>query len=194
MGSGKWEVGSGKWEVRSEKWEVGSGKWGQPLRLPNIVGVNTLSPALDGRGKGRVKNVGNAYMRSGKKRKGKMSLLEKEVKLVGSKGEKITKALFDSGSTYSCIKKEVAEQVGTVELLGEPLKASIANGEVLNVTERVGLEFRINGYRLFDEFMVISELSEDVIIGAYTFQKYKIKLDFENDEVIVDPRILKIRI
>ena len=37
--------------------------------------------------------------------------------------------------------------------------------------------------------MVIPGLSEDGIIGADTLQKWRIKLDFEHDAVIVDPKV-----
>ena len=44
---------------------------------------------------------------------------------------------------------------------------------------------------MFDEFMLISGLSEDVILGANTLQKWRIKLDFEHDAVLVDPKVVK---
>jgi hypothetical protein len=37
--------------------------------------------------------------------------------------------------------------------------------------------------------MVIPGLSDPVIIGAKTFQKKRMELDFENHEVIIDPRV-----
>jgi hypothetical protein len=39
--------------------------------------------------------------------------------------------------------------------------------------------------------MVIPSLSEEVIIGVNTLQKWRIKLDFEHDAVIVDPKVGK---
>ena len=39
--------------------------------------------------------------------------------------------------------------------------------------------------------MVTPGLSEDAIIGANTLQKWRIKLDFEHDTIIVDPKVLK---
>jgi len=35
-------------------------------------------------------------------------------------------------------------------------------------------------------------LSNGVIIGAATLQKWRLKLDFERDEVIIDPRVTKL--
>ena len=45
--------------------------------------------------------------------------------------------------------------------------------------------------RLYDELYVVPGLSEDAILGVSTFQKWKIKLDFEHDIVIVDPKVAK---
>jgi hypothetical protein len=42
--------------------------------------------------------------------------------------------------------------------------------------------------------MVIENLSESAIIGAITLQKWRIKLDFEHDDIIIDPRTQKMRL
>ena len=42
--------------------------------------------------------------------------------------------------------------------------------------------------------MLIPDLSEAVIIGAATLQKWRMKLDFDADEVIIDPRVTKLRL
>lgn len=47
---------------------------------------------------------------------------------------------------------------------------------------------------LSDEFLVVPNLSEEAIIGAATLQKWKIKLDFEHDQVIVDPRVGRLQL
>jgi len=52
----------------------------------------------------------------------------------------------------------------------------------------------LNGDRFSEEFMVIDKLSEDVLIGAKTLQSWRMKLDFEHDEVIYEPRVRKLRI
>ena len=43
-----------------------------------------------------------------------------------------------------------------------------------------------------DEFFVGEGLSEDVIIGAKTLQAWRLKLDFEQDRVIVDQRVTRL--
>lgn len=124
-----------------------------------------------------------------------MSIIQKEIKFAGSKGKKTELALFDCGATYSCISPEIAEQLANVEPLPEVMSFGTAkNGESVTATERVSLNFYIGGYRFSDEFMLIPDLSEKVIIGAATLQKWRFKLDFEKDEVIIDPRVTKLRL
>ena len=40
--------------------------------------------------------------------------------------------------------------------------------------------------------MVMEKLSNGVIIGAATLQKWRLKLDFERDEIIIDPKVTKL--
>ncbi|MEW5813982.1 MAG: hypothetical protein AB1798_01115 [Spirochaetota bacterium] len=49
-------------------------------------------------------------------------------------------------------------------------------------------------YRFTDEFFVIERLSEDLIIGATTMQKWRIHLDFDLDQVIYEKKARKLRI
>lgn len=122
-----------------------------------------------------------------------MAIIQKQIELVGSKGRTKEIALFDSGSTYSCIRKEIAEELGGIVTLLEPLELRTAKeGESVEVKEAIRLDFHLNGYRFSDEFLVIERLSKKVIIGSKTLQSWRLKLDFENDEVIIDPRVTEI--
>ena len=40
-----------------------------------------------------------------------MSLLEKQIILKGLKGKQTVTAMFDSGASYSCIRRSIAEDV-----------------------------------------------------------------------------------
>ena len=51
-----------------------------------------------------------------------------------------------------------------------------------------------NDVELSDEFYIKEELFEEAVIGASTMQKWKMKLDFENEKVEADPRIAKMQI
>lgn len=124
-----------------------------------------------------------------------MAVIQKKIILAGSRGKREEVALFDSGATYSCLRPDIARELGNVEDLPEPMEFGTAKeGEKAIAKERVSLNFYIDGYRFSDEFMLIEDLSEPVIIGAATLQKWRMKLDFENDEVIIDPRVTKLRL
>ncbi|MEO6610945.1 MAG: retropepsin-like aspartic protease [Chitinophagaceae bacterium] len=108
----------------------------------------------------------------------------------GSKGEMTLYALFDTGSTYSCISEDLAEKVGNLDKLPETRYFGTASeNQYLKVENGMRLDFEINDINLTDEFMVVPKLSEEVIIGATTMQKWRLKLDFEHDAVIVDPKV-----
>jgi hypothetical protein len=48
--------------------------------------------------------------------------------------------------------------------------------------------------RFTDELVVIEGLSEELIIGATTMQKWKIRFDFDKEEVIYDKKMHRLRI
>ncbi len=124
-----------------------------------------------------------------------MAIIQKTIKLKGSKGEEDIVAIFDSGATYSCIEPGLAKKLGILELIPEPMDFGTAKeGKKLTAIQRVTLNFYLNGYRLSDEFMLVPELSEPAIIGTATMQKWRMKLNFETDEVIIDPRVTKLRL
>ena len=111
----------------------------------------------------------------------------------GSKDEEKLYALFDTGSTYSCIREDLAEKIGNTDKLPEPMYFGTASeNQYIEVKNGMRLNFEINDITLSDEFMVAPELSEEVIIGATTMQKWRIKLDFEHNAVIVDPKVAKL--
>ncbi|MFP5042444.1 hypothetical protein [Parasediminibacterium sp. JCM 36343] len=61
----------------------------------------------------------------------------------------------------------------------------------MKIEEAIRADFYFNEIRMSDEFMVVPGLSEEAIIGVTTMQKWRIKLDFENDTVIIDLKINK---
>jgi hypothetical protein len=69
-----------------------------------------------------------------------------------------------------------------------------SEGHYIEVSERVSLDFYIDDILLSDEFLVIPGLSEEAIIGSATMQKWRIKLDFEHDIAIVDPKVVRMQL
>lgn len=62
----------------------------------------------------------------------------------------------------------------------------------MEINNSTRLDFYKDDIRLSDEFLVEPGLSEDVVIGATTMQKWRIKLDFEHDTVVIDPKVAKL--
>jgi len=122
-----------------------------------------------------------------------MSVLYQRIKLSGSKDEFETEALFDGGATYSVIRKDIAEKLENITKMRIPLKFRTAKeGAELTATEKVVLDFYIDNTRFSDEFIVIENLDEEVIIGAKTMQSWRFKLDYENERVLFDPKVTKL--
>lgn len=124
-----------------------------------------------------------------------MSILKLPLQFVGSKGEKILYTLFDSGANLSCIDPKYLSDLEAPVSLGTTRRLSTASeGHYIEIKERVTLDFYINDVLLSDEFLVVPGLSEEAIIGAATLKKWRIKLDFEHDKVIVDPKVAKLQL
>ena len=124
-----------------------------------------------------------------------MSIIKHPLLYIGSKGEKTLYTLFDSGANLSCIHPDLIKDLETPIHLGRVRKlATASEGHYIEITERVSLDFYINDILLSDEFLVVPGLSEEAIIGAATLQKWRIKLDFEHDQVIVDPKAGKLQL
>jgi hypothetical protein len=124
-----------------------------------------------------------------------MSIIKTPLLFAGSLGEKNLYALYDSGANLSCIHPDVLEDLETPVSLGRTrMIGTAAEGHFIEVTQRVSLDFYMDDVLLSDEFLVIPGLSEEAIIGAATMQKWRIKLDFEHDRAIVDPKVAKMQL
>ena len=119
-----------------------------------------------------------------------MSLISKPLILAGSKGRKKVTALFDSGASYSCISRKAAEEIAHLEPMVQPMAFETAEKDGI-----ITADYRITvGFYFTDELFVIDGLSENLIIGATTMQKWKIRLDFDREEVLYDKKMHRLRI
>ncbi len=122
-----------------------------------------------------------------------MSIIKIPLLYEGDLGDKNLYTLFDSGSTYFCISPTQLATLTTAIKFKQPMLFGTASeGNYIEVKEKCAIEFFIDDVRLTDEFYVVPGLSEEAIIGATTMQKWRIKLDFENDRPIVDPKVAKL--
>jgi hypothetical protein len=124
-----------------------------------------------------------------------MSIIKHPLLYAGSKGEKTLYTLFDSGANLSCINPDLIEGIEIPVSLGRVRQlATASEGHYIEVKEAIRLDFYINDILLSDEFLLVPGLSEEAVIGAATLQKWRIKLDFEHDQVIVDPKVAKLQL
>lgn len=124
-----------------------------------------------------------------------MSILKHPLLYVGSEGERNLYTLFDSGANLSCINPDFVEELGGAQSLGKIRRiATASEGHFIEVKERITLDFYIDDVLLSDEFLVVPGLSEEAIIGAATMQKWRIKLNFDDDRVEVDPKVAKMQL
>ena len=122
-----------------------------------------------------------------------MGVIINRIKLVGSKGEKKGEGLFDNGANFSFIRPDLASKLDTILPLPRPLEFETATeGDKIIVKERVIMDFYIEGIRLSDEFLIAEGLSEEVIVGAATMQKWRLKVDFEEDRVLIDQMVTRL--
>lgn len=114
------------------------------------------------------------------------------VRYEGPNGDKVLYTLFDSGSSFSCINPEHVKDLAEPTKMRTPIEVETAGaGNRIVINERTTMDFYIQDIHMFDDFMVVPGLTEDVIIGATTMQKWRLKLDFEHDIVVVDPRVAR---
>ena len=124
-----------------------------------------------------------------------MSIIKTPLLFVGSLGEKHIYTLYDSGANLSCIHPDILDELEIPVSLGRTRKVGTASeGHFIEVTEAVRLDFYMDDVLISDEFLVIPGLSEEAIIGAENMKKWRIKLDFEHDKAIVDPKVAKMQL
>lgn len=116
-----------------------------------------------------------------------MGRLVKEIKIAGDKGYITVKALFDTGYDDSYIRSDIANKISTVEDLGDKYsKILLGNNEVITANNATKLKLEIaKDCIIKEEFRVLDNLNEDMIIGHKVLQNRQIVLDMSNDTVNV---------
>jgi len=116
------------------------------------------------------------------------SILKHEVTIIGTKGRARCRALFDSGASYSIIRREIAERTGRIDPLSIPedwIFETARAGDYVQAAGILHIDFRFDDSEAHfsDEFVVFDELSEELIVGATTMQKWHILLDFTTQTI-----------
>ena len=123
-----------------------------------------------------------------------MGMIVKEYTVTGARGSDTVQVLYDTGSSSSFVRREIAERLGNVVRTMRPTTFTMADGQVtLTVDQDVELYIDVNGDTLRYHLFVADELAEELVVGADMMQRFKITLDMDNEAVSVDPRALYLR-
>jgi len=125
-----------------------------------------------------------------------MGLITKKIRVMGDKGEEIVNCLFDTGAAVSFIRRDIVQKIATPLSMPKSMRFKLGdgNGEI-EAKEATHLSFELEeGCEIFDDVVIVEELAEDLIIGAGTLQKWRIKLDLERDDIIIDKKALELKL
>lgn len=122
-----------------------------------------------------------------------MSIIKQPLLFVGSKGEMKLAVVFDKEAKLSLIDGSFITDLATPVRLGINRLVN-KNGRQNEITTRVLLEFYCDGRWLSDEFFVVSNFGNKVLIGSPTIRKWRIKPYFEYDTDIVKPKVAKMQL
>ena len=109
----------------------------------------------------------------------------RSLKVRSSKGESAVKALFDTGASFTVVRKEIAEKIGHI-LPTDVRQVTLADGKTkLDVLGYIPISTMLEGSPIDDIAYVIEELAEELIVGARVMEFYDIKLDPSTNKIIV---------
>ena len=128
-----------------------------------------------------------------------MSILEHEVAVVGPHGKHRCRALFDSGASYSIIRRDIAQRIAPLVPVTDTEDWTFETarpGDLIQATHLVNLTllFDDSPARFTDEFVVFDECSEELIVGAKTMQSWHITLDFSTETVNYRKTAIRLRV
>jgi predicted aspartyl protease len=107
------------------------------------------------------------------------------LKIRSSKGEMTVKVLFDTGASFTVVKKDVAEKIGHI-LPTDVKEVTLTDDKTrLKVLGYIPISTVLEGSPIDDIAYVIDELAEDLIIGVKVMEFYDIKLDPSTNKIIV---------
>ncbi len=120
-----------------------------------------------------------------------MGLIIKEIEIMGDKGSKLVTALFDTGVANCLIKEDVVKDVATVIKLPMAQRFRVANNQIMETRLSAVFQIGIKGYTPVITPFVLKNLPYQLIVGADFFQEWRIKLDPEREDFIIDEQRLK---
>jgi predicted aspartyl protease len=102
-----------------------------------------------------------------------------------SRGELAVKALFDTGASFTVVRRDVAEKIGHI-LPTNVKEVTLADGKTkLKVLGYIPISTVLEGSPIDDIAYVIEELADELIVGVKVMEFYDIRLDPSTNRIIV---------
>lgn len=113
-----------------------------------------------------------------------MGIIRKEIDVKGNKGitEKLN-VLFDTGSSISLIRKDIAERISKTMPSPFTTKLITAKGDILETKTFAPAGFYIKKCLIVHAFDVSDEIKEDMVVGVDIMQNRKLIVDMEKDDI-----------
>lgn len=109
----------------------------------------------------------------------------RNLRVRSSKGAMEVRALFDTGASFTVVRRDIAEKIGHI-LPTDVKEVVLADGKTrLKVLGYVPISTVLEGSPVDDIAYVVEELAEELIIGAKVMEFYDIKLDPSKNKIIV---------
>lgn len=105
-----------------------------------------------------------------------MGTVKQPMLFIGSKGEMHLYALFDTGVKLSCISSEFVFDLGRTQRLSRPRVVNTTEGYSFEIRSVITLDFYLDDKLFTEEFLVVPNLTEEIIFGATTIQNMNIRL------------------
>lgn len=120
-----------------------------------------------------------------------MSMVKLPLLYLGPYGEKRLDTLFDPEIGYSYINAKHINELGHVQSMSHARCLNISGSQrEIKVSQVAILEFYINDILVSDEFLVLPDINEEVVIAALTIRKWRMKVNLASNSVYVDPKVM----
>lgn len=124
-----------------------------------------------------------------------MGLISKQIEVIGDKQKIKAQALFDTGASASFIRKDLADQIATVVRMPSPWIFILGDGKGKVQAEHcLHVDIIIKGVKIFHQLIAVKDLGEEIIIGADILQRWKIKLDPEKEDILIDKKVTELKL